>query len=81
MGQTCTLNCGNDIQKFEITDFVGSDMHRPDFDLINILEFERRVKLYAHPANNGKVSVGQLCAAFDGTGLFNSLGKPASVTH
>ena len=33
------------------------DLNRPDFESINILEFEAKLKLYAHPANNGKVSV------------------------
>ena len=57
------------------------DLSRPDLESINILDFEARVKLFAHPANNGKVSVGQLREAFEDTGIFASLGKPSSVTH
>ena len=33
------------------------DLNRPDFSSISILDFEAKIKLYAHPANNGKVSV------------------------
>jgi len=69
------------MQMFEIVSTTGSDRERPDFEQINVLEFERRVKLFAHPANNGKVSIGQLHAAFADTGIFESLGKPSSVTH
>ena len=60
MGQ-CSLWCGgSDMPTYELANMEGSDFDRPEFDLINILEFERRVKCFAHPANNGKVSVGQL---------------------
>ena len=57
------------------------DQNRPDFESINILHFEALVKLYAHPANNGKVSVSQLRSAFEDHSIFASLGKSNSVTH
>ena len=57
------------------------DCERPDLESINILEFERLVKLFAHPANYGKVNIGQLKAAFEETGIFESLDNPYSVTY
>ena len=64
-----------------ITADASADCSRPDFEAVNILDFERRVKDYAHPANNGKVSISQLKRAFEDTRTFRALGKPHSLTH
>lgn len=57
------------------------DTKRLDLSVINILEFERRVKKFAHPCNAGKVSIAQLKEAFRGTGIFNQLGNRKSLAH
>ena len=48
---------------------------------INILDFEKRVKKYAHPINKGRVTVDQLVLSFEDTSIFNSLRNPYSATH
>ena len=48
---------------------------------MNILEYERRVKKFAHPSNSGKVSVRQLKEAFAGTEIFDQLGNRKSIIH
>ena len=57
------------------------DTNRIDLSVINILEFERRVKKFAHPSNAGKVSIAQLRQAFCGTGIFDQLGNRKSLAH
>ena len=59
MGQGCSQNCGGDLHVFEIVSLPRKKTiidERPDLECVNILEFERLVKLFAHPANNGKVN-------------------------
>ena len=57
------------------------DTTRLDLSVINILDFERRVKKFAHPCNAGKVSIAQLKEAFRGTGIFDQLGNRKSLVH
>jgi len=58
MGHTCET-CTADLTIHEVrTD--AKAMRLPDFESIHIFDFERRIKLYAHPGNNGKVSISQL---------------------
>ena len=48
---------------------------------IGIVDFERRVKRFAHPMNKGRVTVEQLCKAFEDTGLFEDLRNPFSLCY
>lgn len=48
---------------------------------ISISDFERRIKRYAHPINRGRVTVDQLCKAFDDTEIFDELRNPFSLMH
>lgn len=58
MGQSCE-GCTSDLTVLEIrTGYKAMDF--PDFEHMHVFEFERRVKQYAHPANNGKVSISQI---------------------
>ena len=54
---------------------------RLDLSEINVIDYERRIKKFAHPLNQGKVSILQLRQAFAGTGIFDQLGNPKSVVH
>ena len=51
-------------------EFDGADVSRLILDNVNILDFEKRVKKYAHPINKGKVSIDQLVEAFSDIGIF-----------
>ena len=44
---------------------------RLDLSSMNIAEYERRVKRYAHPGNKGKVTADQLMEAFKDTNIFS----------
>ena len=57
------------------------DVTRLDLSTMFILEFEYRVKRFAHPCNSGKLSITQLKEAFKDTDIFNALGNPRSVVH
>ena len=46
-----------------------------------ILDFERRVKMFAHPMNRGRVSIDQLMAAFADTGVFDNLRSTQTLIH
>ena len=48
---------------------------------MRILDFERRVKRYAHPINRGRVTVDQLYEAFADTEIFSQLRNPFSVVY
>ena len=70
MGQNCTtMACGPDSHGFDIST-VLIDTSRLDLADINILDFELRVKRFAHPVNNGKVSIRQLMEAFKDTAIY-----------
>ena len=45
------------------------------------MEFERRVKKFAHPINRGRVTVDQLFESFVDTGIFTQLRNPFSVVY
>ena len=45
------------------------------------MQYERRVKKFAHPCNGGKVSIEQLMQAFKGTHVFDALCNPKSVVY
>ena len=49
--------------------------------VIYILDFERRVKKFAHPINRGRVTVDQLSKAFEDTKIFENLRNPFSLVH
>lgn len=48
---------------------------------IGILDFESRVKRFAHPINRGRVTVDQLCKSFEDTEIFGDLRNPFSLVH
>lgn len=79
MGQTCTQGTGEQDEVYEMAlEFEGS---RLTLNNINIIEFEGRLKRYAIPENNGKITVDQLLTGFEGTGIFDSIINPMSVAH
>ena len=57
------------------------DLTRIDLESIEILDFERRIKMFAHPVNRGRVTVDQLCRAFADLGTFQQLHNPFSLMH
>ena len=81
MGQSCQPQCCS-IQ-MDILEVHHANAHRDslELDAINILDYEQRVKKFAHPCNKSKVSISQLKSAFAGTGIFNQLGRARSVVH
>ena len=48
---------------------------------MSILDFEKRVKKYAHLKNRGKISIEQLQEAFKDTDMFLNLKNPLSVVN
>ena len=46
---------------------------------MNVLEFERRVKMFTSPDNKGFISTVQLMEAFNDTKIFKHLSDPSSV--
>ena len=46
----------------------------------NIIDYETRIKRFADSSNHGFISDVQLKEAFKGTGIFQNLGDPHSVT-
>ena len=46
---------------------------------MNVLEFERRVKMFTSPDNKGFISTVQLMEAFSDTKIFMHLSDPSSV--
>jgi len=48
---------------------------------MNIVEYEKRVKRYAHVKNRGKISAEALMEAFKDTKIFKQLDNPASVVN
>ena len=80
MGSTCSSGgCGSD-DRFD-SERYSVDVSRLDLSSINILEFENRVKRYAHPINRGKVSVDQLYQAFNDLPIFKQLKNPFSIVY
>ena len=82
MGQSCTPQCCTiqmEIQEVHVS--AKAEVERLNLSTINILDYEKRVKKYAHPCNQSKVSISQLKLAFVDTGIFNQLGKTRSVVH
>ena len=70
MGNACSAGGCNNAPEVE-KQFEGTvDNSRLALDKVNILEFERRVKQYAHPINKGRVSVDQLVEAFRDVAIF-----------
>ena len=67
MGQTCQGVRELDEAYEMMMEFETS---RLNLSHIDILEYERRLKRYAIPENNGKISVDQLLAGFEGTEVF-----------
>ena len=74
MGNTCSSDsCGTDGSNLDTVENEASKLtntSRLDLYRMNILEFENRVKRYAHPINKGRVTVDQLMEAFSGTRIF-----------
>ena len=48
---------------------------------MTIVEYEKRVKRYAHPNNKGKISVEQLKESFKDTKIFTNLKNPRSTVN
>ena len=81
MGNACSSGGCNNPPEAE-KHFEGTvDNSRLALDKVNILEFERRVKQYAHPINKGRVSVDQLVEAFRDVAIFAQLRNPFSVVY
>ena len=59
----------------------GDQLRRLDLDQMDILEFERRVKRFAHPINKGRVTVDQLYESFKDTQVFSGIRNPYSVMY
>ena len=76
----CLNNLGESYQFLMSNEFVA-DRVRPDLSQVYIIDFERRVKKFAHPCYLGKVSVHQLKEAFKDIKTFDKLGNPLSVCH
>lgn len=68
MGGTCSTGCGGHVESDLYEDSEAMvDLTRLDLSSMRILDFERRVKKYAHPINHGRVTVDQLYEAFADT--------------
>jgi len=74
MGQACS-------NEANVTSEHDVDVSRLNLGVINILDFESRVKMYAHPMHRGRVTVDQLCTAFSDSAIFTSLKNPFSLVH
>ena len=82
MGQDqCSSVCKPDLNEFEIVTSYEVNTSRLDLSNINVLLFEKRIKKFAHPCNQGKVSIQQLKHSFKDTEVFVQLGNPLSVVH
>ena len=81
MGNVCSSGgCNNGLEAGK--QYEGTiDNSRLALDKVNILEFERRVKQFAHPINKGRVSVDQLVEAFRDVAIFAQLRNPFSVVY
>ena len=77
MGVKC-CSCNRDIEEV-IT--IESKNQRLNLQSITIVEFERRVKKYAHIKNRGKISIEQLQEAFKDTLIFKNLKHPSSLAY
>ena len=81
MGNQCQGCATPDVANFELLSMKLEENMRPAFEEMNILEYEQRIKMYAHPANNGKISILQLKEGFAGTKIFSNLSYPQTLTH
>ena len=70
MGNSCTIGCDRDDLGNESNE-ATVDLTRLDLGSIQIIDFERRVKKFAHPINRGRVTVDQLYEAFIDTEIFS----------
>ena len=52
-----------------------------DLEGMSIIEFETRIKKFAHPVNRGHVSIDQLSEAFKDAGVFTQLKNPYSILY
>ena len=78
MGGNCSAGCSPD----EVNEGETMvDISRLDLASVKILDFERRVKKYAHPINKGRVTVDQLFESFADTEIFSQLRNPFSVVY
>ena len=84
MGNSCSTNACNTDGNVETAENEASkhpNTSRLDLNRMNILEFETRVKRFAHPINRGRVTVDQLVEAFSGTRIFDQLHNPFSLVY
>ena len=80
MGYACsTNNCSNDDQLAREQHEVN--LSRLNLSRIEILDFEKRIKRFAHPVNRGRVTVDQLCTAFEDLDVFKQLRNPYSLVY
>ena len=64
-----------------VTDNLSPDNSILNLGSLHIIEFEQRVKRFAHPINRGRVTVDQLHKAFEDTKIFEQLRNPFSLVH
>ena len=69
------LQCGDSTNEAMV------DTTRLDLASVRIMDFEKRVKRFAHPINKGRVSVDQLFESFSDTDIFSQLRNPFSVVY
>ena len=79
MGNGCSnaMECTSQTKESGHISLIESS--RPNLDNLDIIDFEQRVKMFAHPANAGKISFRQLqegCSP-----IFRGLTMPDSVTY
>ena len=77
MGVKC-CSCQRDYD--EVITVEGMNQ-RLNLQSMTIVEFERRVKRYAHIKNRGKISIEQLQEAFKDTQIFANLKHPKSLAY
>ena len=75
MGQACSGNAPTEPEETQ------HDNTPLNLGKIHIWDFERRVKMFAHPVNKGRVTVDQLYKAFEDTAIFENLRNPFSLVH
>ena len=51
------------------------------FKGMSIMEYEKRIKRYAHPKNKGKINIEQLQSSFKDTKIFANLKNPQSIIN
>ena len=73
-----TANCCSS-EAYPAIEIDPNDTSRLELGQFEILEFERRVKKFAHPINKGKVTLDQLFEAFRDTNAFVQLRNPYSL--